>query len=148
MIKELLFVFLCILFWKGQNKNEEENVPSTEDGLVQFLVFFAFLWVFFSVVSDCCCKKKKIKDENAVSCIEDNQKGFHQVGFCTSCVRQTRLPMHCDGCGGHDRSNIKQHFVMNGQKDYICTKCFHLARYSHHCDTCGAGPPSSRSIEH
>ena len=66
-------------------------------------------------------------------------EGYHRIGFCTRCKQQTRLSDHCDGCGGHDRWNIKPHVIKDGVKDYVCTTCFHLARYAHHCDVCGGG---------
>lgn len=73
-------------------------------------------------------------------------KDFHLVGFCTSCVKQTRLHWHCDGCGGHSRYNIVKHIVRNGRIDNICTRCFHLARFPHHCDFCKNNRGGSNGI--
>lgn len=66
--------------------------------------------------------------------------GYHKVGFCFKCKKQTRLPHHCDGCGGS--GNRTRHFIIlhwvedNKVVDYVCTRCGHLALYEHHCAYC------------
>jgi hypothetical protein len=127
MILELLFVFLFA--WCAT------SLTTMTDHLFEGALLSIFYYFIVAI------KGKEVPIINThhipSSSCDCDLKGFHQVGFCASCVKQTRLPMHCDGCGGHSRANIKQHVIENGQTDYICTKCFHLARYSHHCDTCG-----------
>jgi hypothetical protein len=109
MTGEVLFVFLCILYWAVSKMTKKDSKE----------------WNVSEVT------------QRPLHELED----FHRVGFCMSCVKQTRHPMHCDGCGGHNRYNIKESIVRNGETDYICTKCFHLARHSHHCDRCRGQTP-------
>jgi len=102
-------------------------------GLEKFLIV-GILYLLYLV------RKKNDRKEVITQEVErwHELKDFHVVGFCKSksCLKQTRLSHHCDGCGGHDRHNIITHIVRNGGEDHVCTRCFHLARYSHHCD-CG-----------
>ena len=61
------------------------------------------------------------------------------IGYCTSCMAQPRLVMHCDGCGAHDIGTIKINYYASNEKALLCTGCFHKPRLAHHCDTC-TGP--------
>jgi hypothetical protein len=130
MIKKLLGVFyLCIVLCRYWVNDKEE------EGFVFWCIFF-LCWLLYCIRAE---QKKKNKEEPPAPRANSHElQDFHKVSFCTICVKQmTRHLEHCDGCGGHDRANIKQHIVKDGETDYICTNCFHLARYPNHCDLCG-----------
>lgn len=74
--------------------------------------------------------EQRVKPKNGL-------ENFHEVGFCTRCVKPMHYPYHCNGCGGHSRSNIVLNTIRNGKTDHICTQCFQMARMPHHCDRCG-----------
>jgi len=94
--------------------------------------------ILYKIITDGTSEKieKKIRTASEMTNCWCELKDFHVVGFCTRCVKQTRLSHHCDDCGGHSRWNIVKHIVKEGGTDNICTRCFHLTRYAHHCDFC------------